>query len=450
MKKNVLKKLVALFCLTSLLAGCFVGCASNTETNEPSFNAESGAPAVQEETKAKGGLTLAVALPTSWNRGATAEAFKLYEEATGNKIEAEVIPDDQCVALLQTRISTNTDVPDLVLQCQGVFTETQLSENFVPLNGEWIDRLDKTHLEMAYKHHGDGNIYQAPYGSSGCAGLMYNKKIMADNGIEVPIKNYDDLLAACDKLVAAGIVPFSMPSKENWPNQMLVENQWYAKMTDQEAVDFKAAKLSLKDITGCREVFEHAVELCERGYFNEDHMSTTMDMALEDVAMGEAAMCPAGDWSYMPVHTNFPEQADNCGMMYSPMLNDLQFADISLSSKCVFVTKNGVNENVEAALGFVDFLMSDDTLLKIFEVEPGICPVSGLDNAMTDWGREMSGYRDGGIPCVPQWPCNPVGVGNCSPYMVDMFSGKSIDDALDDWYRDITNTAKAAQIEGWA
>lgn len=440
MKKNTLKKMVSVCCLATLLVGCFAGCGQsgdNTVDTKPAAN-------MQSSDKKSEKITLTVSMPTSWNRGATAEAIKLYEEATGNKVETEVVPDDQHVALMQTRISTNTDVPDIVLQSDNIFTVTQLKEQFVPIEGKWTTKIDPNHLEVGYKK--DGVLYEAPYGSASILGLMYNKKVMEEHGIEIPIKSYDALLAACDTLLKAGVTPFSMPSKEGWANQMLLDAQWFTKVTDEEIESFKKGEIPIKELTGCREVFEHAVELCNRGYFNEDHMSTTMDMALEDVATGEAAMCPCGDWSFLPVQTNFPEQLADTGMMPAPMLNDGLWVDIGLSSKCMYIPKAG---NSAAALDFVAFVMQENTLRAMYEVEPGACPINNIGTAMNSWNEEMVSYVNNGIPTMPLWPMNPVTYGNCSLYMIDMFNGKTIDDALDDWYRDVSNSAKAAKLEGW-
>ena len=59
-------------------------------------------------------------------------------------------------------------------------------------------------------------ILSIPFGGlSGCD-IFYNKTIFAEVGIEVP-ETIDELEAACDKLVAAGYVPFALANGSSGP-----------------------------------------------------------------------------------------------------------------------------------------------------------------------------------------------------------------------------------------
>lgn len=65
----------------------------------------------------------------------------------------------------------------------------------------------------------DGKMYAIPYGGIGGCGIYYNKAIFAEVGIEVPA-TIAELEAACDKLVAAGYVPFSLANGSKWTGSM--------------------------------------------------------------------------------------------------------------------------------------------------------------------------------------------------------------------------------------
>jgi raffinose/stachyose/melibiose transport system substrate-binding protein len=53
----------------------------------------------------------------------------------------------------------------------------------------------------------DGKIYGVPY-STPVMGVFYNTEIFEKNGIAVP-KTYDEFVAACEKLKAAGVLPIA-------------------------------------------------------------------------------------------------------------------------------------------------------------------------------------------------------------------------------------------------
>ena len=61
----------------------------------------------------------------------------------------------------------------------------------------------------------DGKVLAIPFGGlSGCD-IFYNKTIFEEVGIEVP-QTIDELEAACDKLLEAGYVPFSLANGSKW------------------------------------------------------------------------------------------------------------------------------------------------------------------------------------------------------------------------------------------
>lgn len=434
----MLKKRLAAGLLTALMAmGTFAGCSGDASSSGSSTGGESST--VKEE----GGKTLSMMLATTWNTDALAKGISMYEEATGNKIEVEAVPDDQLTDLIKTRLATSTDVPDIYAG-----NTLYMDNYFEPLDGEWIDKLTPQFLEGKYRST-DGNVYGAPYGSCTLLGLIYNKKILEENEIEVPIMNYTDWMAACETLKSAGVTPVSLSNKEVWTSPILREDQFPTCFTEEELDSFIKGELAYKDIPRLKQVFTNMLSLKEKNYINEDHMSTTMDMALEDVATGECAMTPAGDWSYSVVQTNFPDEADNIGMMPIPIMDDSIYVNISHSSKYLWVPKSGKSNDVETAKDFVDFILSDETMKAMYEVEPGISPMQDLDVKMTPWGEEMLGYTET-IPYVPvvkelsNFNCGDGGVP-----IQSMYSGKSVEETLEAWYENCKNVNKAAGTEGW-
>ncbi len=65
----------------------------------------------------------------------------------------------------------------------------------------------------------DGKLIALPYGGMSAAVVYYNKTIFAENGIEVP-KTIAEMEAAADKLLAAGITPFSCANGSKWTGSL--------------------------------------------------------------------------------------------------------------------------------------------------------------------------------------------------------------------------------------
>jgi raffinose/stachyose/melibiose transport system substrate-binding protein len=77
----------------------------------------------------------------------------------------------------------------------------------------WVGNLSQIALEP-YKV--DGRIYGIPW-DSGLVGFWYNKDLFTQAGISSPPTTWPDLLAAVDKLKAAGITPLALGGKDKWP-----------------------------------------------------------------------------------------------------------------------------------------------------------------------------------------------------------------------------------------
>ncbi len=67
----------------------------------------------------------------------------------------------------------------------------------------------------------DGKIYGVPLGSNNGGGILYNKQVYADLGLEVPL-TWDEFMANNAKIKEAGIDPVIQTYGETWTSQLLV------------------------------------------------------------------------------------------------------------------------------------------------------------------------------------------------------------------------------------
>lgn len=123
-------------------------------------------------------------------------------------------------------------------------------------------------------------------------GLFYNKKIFADNDIEIPT-TLDELTAAAEKLKAAGVTPFVASGKTGWtisrwvgallfstlgPDALEKVRDGEAKLTDPEYV---AAAQMLQDLGP---------------YFIDGISNLDYDTMNSQILNGQAAMMYMGTW----------------------------------------------------------------------------------------------------------------------------------------------------------
>ncbi len=124
--------------------------------------------------------------------------------------------------------------------------------------------------------------------------LYYRKSILEKQGIKPP-ETWEDLLAACDKLNGAGIIPISIGTKFKWPaaawfdylNMRLNGPEFHLNlMLGKEKYDDPKVKA----------VFEKWNELFEHKCFIESPASYDWNEALDPMSQGKAAMYLMGQF----------------------------------------------------------------------------------------------------------------------------------------------------------
>jgi multiple sugar transport system substrate-binding protein/raffinose/stachyose/melibiose transport system substrate-binding protein len=139
----------------------------------------------------------------------------------------------------------------------------------------------------------DGAKYLLPLGYH-YAGMFYNPKVFADNGIAIPT-TWDELKASCDAFNAAGIVPISLGSMNKWPAQFWFDYlilrtagpEYRAKLMSGEA------KYTDPEVVRAMELW---AELATANCFTPDANAFDWTDAADQVANGEAAMNLMGTW----------------------------------------------------------------------------------------------------------------------------------------------------------
>lgn len=140
-----------------------------------------------------------------------------------------------------------------------------------------------------------GRQYVANYKKQ-ILGVFYNADMFAANGIDVP-RTWQALVDASEKLLAAGIQPFSLGLKDGWPQSQLAnmlvgtdllakDGHWGAKR------NADAVKFNNPDLVRAMEKYQ---AICTR-YSGPNIAGITYTQMLEQFFTGKAAMLPIGSW----------------------------------------------------------------------------------------------------------------------------------------------------------
>lgn len=390
--KRAIALLVAALMATSLFAGC--GKSSDTAADVKSTQVtnaaeESKTEEVKEEVKITGNITFATNRTDKADNTLKDMAQKFMEKYPGTTVEIEGLQGEAIENIIKTRMAAN-ELPD-VTPVLGTVKSTDYPNYFASL-----DDLGYTKDNVYFFNAGqgpDGKFY-AMSSSVDYQGITYNKKVFADAGITSIPKTLDELFAACDKIKAKGIVPIASNFKDAWPMG------WYTNMYAIMNTGNASYMNELKDkneiysddgglLAGC----QLTRTLKEKGYFEEDLMSTSWDGMRKDLPAGKFAMVYLGSW-YPPQFIDMGGKKEDVGMFPFPGVKG-----IALNPGWKLAVASN-SKNMDTAKEFFKFMFTDN----IYNNAVGELP--SLIGVKTDspWVEELLSY---GVPVIEAVPDDP-------------------------------------------
>ena len=220
---------------------------------------------------------------------------RFHAENPDIEIEINTIPDAGTV--LMQRISTG-DIPPIFSDYP---TQTQfkgkVNNGYIEcLEGnEFLSRVNPGMIELG-KHY-DGQTHALPLSQNYMA-IFYNIDIFEQVGIEGTPKTWEELIAVCDKLVAAGVTPFSFGDKD--AGRVGHCFQALSQATYPGVVDYVVSVVNgeatiADNADSFRKIGERMLKLHE--YALPDYMGTADTVMWENFATGKAAMCITGSYA---------------------------------------------------------------------------------------------------------------------------------------------------------
>jgi ABC-type glycerol-3-phosphate transport system substrate-binding protein len=295
------------------LAGCGNG---NTPDVDPDAAPEAGPLTVW-----LGGI-LAQATPGSAYREWFDAQVDEFEAAyPGTEIKVVLMDPDGVKQTAQYRAAFGAKKgPDFAMMYPAGFT-TEFESSLLDLNEvapEVLEQFPEATLQFGCENFDCTNgapVLLAPYDVSGWV-LAYNKAIFAEVGIEAPFASWDDMVAAGEKLKAAGYVPFQMGNRDGYIADAYLSNMYSSYL---EPADIGAVLRGELPVTDDKFVkpLELWAGLYEDGLVNEDACSLEALASQQDFIAGKAATVATYDYSNL-----YTEMTDNLGVMTWPTITD--------------------------------------------------------------------------------------------------------------------------------
>lgn len=261
--------------------------------------------------------------------------------------------------VVKTRLQTG-DMTDLFYYNSGSLLQALAPEQtLVDLSGEsYMDVVSDTFKEGVTA--GDG-VYGVPVGNAMGGGVLYNKKVYADLGLEVPL-TWDDFIANSEAIKAAGIDPIiqTYGADSTWTSQLFVLGDFYNVEAGNPgwADEFTANEAHFSDTPAAQAGFDHLQEGFEKGLWNADFGTATYADGIQKLATGAGAQYPMLTFAITEIQNNFADNLNDIGFFAIPG-DDADNAGMTTWLSAAFYVPQG-GDHEDAAKQFLAFVASPE------------------------------------------------------------------------------------------
>lgn len=375
MKKKLLAAVLSAAMAASLLAGCGGSTSGSTASGTASSDSGSASEASGTETADSGEVQEITWM--FWDDLTATE--DLISKGYADVIERfnkdyegkyHVTPITTNLEEYYTKLNAlvaSGDTPDVFIVSPGPNLTDYVEPGVAaPLDSYladgWKDTFtsDAVFSQMTY----DGQIYVVPLNiAAACA--FYNTEMFEAAGAEVP-KTWDEMIAACDKLQAAGYTPITISAGTAWCLSMVA-----GYLCEMEDVDLAALADGSASWTDGKlaSAAEKLVQLSQ--YFQKTAAGDTNDVATANFYNEEAAILIQGSWAIAQINGSNPDFESKCGVFQFPGVERVIAKSDSLAM-------SSSTKNPEACIALMKYF-TDDTAQKYTAEVGGKIPVTNVE-----------------------------------------------------------------------
>ncbi len=340
------RRVVFLLALIALLSMLLAGCGGSSSGS------------------GKSNITLTVLASQGWVYPAEMALAKQFQAQTGIHIDYQIIPSANYFQVLSTKLNTGQG-PDIYMGQSGV-SDLEVNYNVTATavdlsNQAWVSREDPNALGQATLN---GKVYGQEIWDiySGYWVIVYNKTIFQQVGISSVPTTYNEFVADCALIKAAGVNPIYEPISDGW-HQVLWWPEIGAQMEQLEPGLYdklNANQETLAADPASNTAMSQINNLYQKGYFGPTALSDQYANTEKEMASGKYAMVIDGLTEPTTINSEYPSvPASNFGFFPIPIL-DNQLLPTHPAGPTKFVYSKG--PHIKQAEEYLDFLAEPSSL----------------------------------------------------------------------------------------
>lgn len=258
--------------------------------------------------------------------------------------------------IIKTRLATQ-EMTDVFLYNSGsLFQAMNPQQNLVDLTDEPFEAnvLDSFKSVVT----SGGRVYGAPIGAAMGGGVLYNRKVYQELGLQVP-KTWEEFMANNEKVKAAGkVAPVIQTFGATWTSQIFVLADYYNVQAAEPgfAEKYTANQAKYATTPAALKGFERQEAVFKAGYLNEDFAAATYEDGVQKIANGEGAHYPMLTFAVSLIQQNYPDRLADVGFFAMPGDDAAKNGLTVWMPAGLYIPKT--SENQEEAKKFLAFVAS--------------------------------------------------------------------------------------------
>jgi len=353
--------------------------------------------------------------------------------------------------LVKTRLASG-EMSDIFAYNSGSLLQAlHPTETLVDLSKEpYIANIDQAFLPVVSQN---AQIFGVPFGTASGGGMLYNKKVYQQLGLSTP-KSWAEFEANNDKIKAAGIAPVIASYGTSYTSQLFVLAD-YCNVQNQVptfAQDYTANKAKYASTPVAMEGFNYLQEGIQKGWYQQDFQTTTLDQALKMLTDGKGAHYPILTNVLPTIAANYPNQVNDIGFFGQPGTDTSKSCATIWMPGGTYIPKT--SKHIAEAKDFLSFIASKPGMeaLKAKVPPQGPYMIKGVqlpDDALPAV-KDLAAYVDSGkgIPALEFF--SPVKGPNLEQICAAVGSGQMTpQQAAENYDKDVEKQAKQLGLPGW-
>nr|WP_255622085.1 extracellular solute-binding protein [Tessaracoccus sp. OS52] len=354
--------------------------------------------------------------------------------------------------LVKTRLATGEMTDIFQYNSGSLMAALDPGTNMVPLTDDEYMSSIQDAFKPAVTSGED--VYGVPFGQAMGGGILYNKSVYADLGLETP-KTWDQFMENNARIKEAGIDPVIQTYGDTWTSQLFVladfhnvtsaQPDWAEKYTANQAkyVDQPA-------LAG----FERLQEIHEAGYMNKDFASAKLPQGLQQLVDGTGAHYPMLTFAISSYLELADDAAENIGFFAQPGDDEASYGLTAWTPAAIYIPSTTTGEKLDAAKKFFAWVATPEACDAQSEAMPPTGPYMIVDSTLPDGlpaaVNDLQQYfTDGNLSPALEF-LSPIKGPNLEKITVEVGSGiTTAAEGAARYDEDVKKQAQQLGLEGW-